>query len=145
MVLPTIYDNGSDGDPGAGFDRAAMTFTCTITRFCRRSTASSGGLAIPSWNRRRVISPVATKQGALARSRKARGGNRAVAQKKDLGAEKFLITAGPNREPLDPVRYISNRSSGKMGYALARAAVRRGAESLSSAVQPRWSRRQGRV
>jgi phosphopantothenoylcysteine decarboxylase/phosphopantothenate--cysteine ligase len=39
-----------------------------------------------------------------------------------------LITAGPNREPLDPVRYISNRSSGKMGYALARAALRRGAE-----------------
>ncbi|MGH7824316.1 MAG: bifunctional phosphopantothenoylcysteine decarboxylase/phosphopantothenate--cysteine ligase CoaBC [Candidatus Binatia bacterium] len=46
---------------------------------------------------------------------------------KDLAGEKFLITAGPNREPLDPVRYISNRSSGKMGYALARAALRRGA------------------
>jgi phosphopantothenoylcysteine decarboxylase/phosphopantothenate--cysteine ligase len=49
-------------------------------------------------------------------------------KKKDLSGEKFLITAGPNREPLDPVRYISNRSSGKMGYALARAAIRRGAE-----------------
>jgi phosphopantothenoylcysteine decarboxylase/phosphopantothenate--cysteine ligase len=49
-------------------------------------------------------------------------------RKKDLAGEKLLITAGPNREPLDPVRYISNRSSGKMGYALARAAVRRGAE-----------------
>ena len=49
-------------------------------------------------------------------------------QAKDLSGEKLLITAGPNREPLDPVRYISNRSSGKMGYALARAAVRRGAE-----------------
>ena len=48
--------------------------------------------------------------------------------KKDLTGEKFLITAGPNREPLDPVRYISNRSSGKMGYALAKAALRRGAE-----------------
>ena len=48
--------------------------------------------------------------------------------KKDLAGEKFLITAGPNREPIDPVRYISNRSSGKMGYALARAALRRGAE-----------------
>jgi phosphopantothenoylcysteine decarboxylase/phosphopantothenate--cysteine ligase len=47
---------------------------------------------------------------------------------KDLSGEKLLITAGPNREPLDPVRYISNRSSGKMGYALARAGVRRGAE-----------------
>jgi len=48
--------------------------------------------------------------------------------KKDLVGERLLITAGPNRESLDPVRYLSNRSSGKMGYALARAAVRRGAE-----------------
>src|SRR6059058_4266255 len=49
-------------------------------------------------------------------------------KKRDLGSEKLLITAGPSREPLDPVRYISNRSSGKMGYALARAALRRGAQ-----------------
>lgn len=49
-------------------------------------------------------------------------------KKKDLVGERLLITAGPNREPLDPVRYLSNRSSGKMGYALARAALRRGAE-----------------
>jgi phosphopantothenoylcysteine decarboxylase/phosphopantothenate--cysteine ligase len=47
---------------------------------------------------------------------------------KDLAGEKLLITAGPNREPIDPVRYISNRSSGKMGYALARAALSRGAQ-----------------
>jgi phosphopantothenoylcysteine decarboxylase/phosphopantothenate--cysteine ligase len=47
---------------------------------------------------------------------------------KDLSGEKIVITAGPSREPLDPVRYISNRSSGKMGYALARAALKRGAE-----------------
>jgi phosphopantothenoylcysteine decarboxylase/phosphopantothenate--cysteine ligase len=39
---------------------------------------------------------------------------------------KFLITAGPTREPIDPVRYISNRSSGKMGYAVAEAALREG-------------------
>lgn len=49
-------------------------------------------------------------------------------KEKDLKGEHFLITAGPNREPIDPVRYLSNRSSGKMGYALARAALRRGAE-----------------
>ena len=49
-------------------------------------------------------------------------------KKKDLSGERFLITAGPSREPLDPVRYLSNRSSGKMGYALARVAARRGAE-----------------
>jgi len=47
---------------------------------------------------------------------------------KDLAGEKVLITAGPTREYIDPVRFISNRSSGKMGYALARAAVMRGAE-----------------
>jgi phosphopantothenoylcysteine decarboxylase/phosphopantothenate--cysteine ligase len=53
-----------------------------------------------------------------------------LVRKKDFVGEKLLITAGPNREPLDPVRYLSNRSSGKMGYALARAGLRRGAEVL---------------
>jgi len=46
----------------------------------------------------------------------------------DLAGEKILITAGPTREPLDPARFLSNRSSGKMGYCLARNARRRGAE-----------------
>jgi phosphopantothenoylcysteine decarboxylase/phosphopantothenate--cysteine ligase len=46
---------------------------------------------------------------------------------KDLAGRHVLVTAGPTREPIDPVRYISNRSSGKMGYALAEAARRRGA------------------
>jgi len=46
----------------------------------------------------------------------------------DLSRHNILITSGPTLEPIDPVRYISNRSSGKMGYALARAAVRRGAK-----------------
>lgn len=46
----------------------------------------------------------------------------------DLRGRKVLITAGPTREPLDPVRFLSNRSSGKMGFALARTARRRGAE-----------------
>ena len=41
---------------------------------------------------------------------------------------RFLITAGPTREPIDPVRYISNRSSGKMGYAIAEAALAKGNE-----------------
>ncbi|MBM9602731.1 bifunctional phosphopantothenoylcysteine decarboxylase/phosphopantothenate--cysteine ligase CoaBC [Desulfopila inferna] len=48
--------------------------------------------------------------------------------KNDLQGERILITAGPTREALDPARFISNRSSGKMGYALARAAYRRGAD-----------------
>ena len=46
---------------------------------------------------------------------------------RDLAGERVVVTAGPTREPIDPVRYISNRSSGRMGYALAAAAVRRGA------------------
>ena len=53
---------------------------------------------------------------------------RALLRPGDLAAEKIIVTAGPSREPLDPVRFISNRSSGKMGYALARAAARRGAQ-----------------
>jgi len=51
----------------------------------------------------------------------------AVAEKDFLG-KKIMITAGPTREAIDPVRFISNRSSGKMGYALSRAAKARGAE-----------------
>ena len=47
---------------------------------------------------------------------------------KDLNSERILVTAGPTEEPLDPVRFITNLSSGKMGYALARVARRRGAE-----------------
>ena len=49
-------------------------------------------------------------------------------QKNDLSGEKFLITVGATREEIDPVRFISNRSSGKMGFALACAAKQRGAE-----------------
>lgn len=47
---------------------------------------------------------------------------------RDLEGQRVMITAGPTVEPIDPVRYITNRSSGKMGYALARAARRRGAQ-----------------
>jgi len=50
--------------------------------------------------------------------------------KSDLDSETVLITAGPTQEPLDPVRYLSNRSSGKMGYALAEAAASRGARVI---------------
>lgn len=48
----------------------------------------------------------------------------------DLAGERILITAGPTREALDPVRFISNHSTGKMGYALAQVACRRGADVL---------------
>jgi len=54
----------------------------------------------------------------------------AALSKKDLAGENILVTAGPTREELDPVRYISNHSSGKMGYAIASAARRRGARVM---------------
>jgi phosphopantothenoylcysteine decarboxylase/phosphopantothenate--cysteine ligase len=55
---------------------------------------------------------------------------RSALSPKDLTGEKVLVTAGPTREYLDPIRFLSNRSSGKMGYAIARAALRRGAEVI---------------
>jgi len=58
----------------------------------------------------------------------------------DLAGETLLVTAGPTHEPIDPVRYLGNRSSGKMGYALAEAALRRGAKVIlvsgPTALQP---------
>ncbi len=60
----------------------------------------------------------------------------------DLAGARILITAGPTREEIDPVRYLSNHSSGKMGYAIARAAWRRGARvtliSGPTALAPPW-------
>ena len=54
----------------------------------------------------------------------------ALGSSQDLAGETVLITAGPTREKIDPVRYITNRSSGRMGYAIAEAALRRGAHVL---------------
>lgn len=51
-----------------------------------------------------------------------------LAPVQDLAGKKVLVTAGPTVEPIDPVRYITNHSSGKMGYAIANAAARRGAD-----------------
>lgn len=53
---------------------------------------------------------------------------KAVAYDKDLSDIRVLVTAGPTQEPIDPVRFISNHSTGKMGFAVARAAMERGAE-----------------
>ena len=53
---------------------------------------------------------------------------RELACPKDMDGMKVLVTAGPTREAVDPVRFITNHSSGKMGYAVARAAMMRGAQ-----------------
>ena len=63
-----------------------------------------------------------------------------VAYEKDLKGKKILVTAGPTQEPIDPVRYLTNHSSGKMGYAIAKACSMRGAEvtlvSGKTAIKP---------
>ncbi len=66
-------------------------------------------------------------EGKLAAPETIFEGASAALTEKDLRNRTIMITAGPTREEIDPVRYISNHSSGKMGYALARAAYRRGA------------------
>ncbi len=79
--------------------------------------------------------PAPTEIASLARSMLARGGLTA-----DLAARRVVISAGGTREHLDPVRYLGNRSSGRQGAALARAAVARGAEvtfiAANLAVEP---------
>jgi len=67
----------------------------------------------------RLAEPVEIADAVLAASKKN--------NRRDLEGETILITAGPTQEPIDGVRYLSNRSSGKMGYALAEEAVARGA------------------
>jgi phosphopantothenoylcysteine decarboxylase/phosphopantothenate--cysteine ligase len=69
----------------------------------------------------------AVGQGRLADPEAIANAVASIASSGDLQGKRVLITAGPTREPLDPVRFLSNRSSGRMGYALAEAAVTRGA------------------
>ena len=66
-------------------------------------------------------------QGRLASEAALVEGIRSALTPQSLAGERVLVTAGPTREAIDPVRFVSNRSSGKMGYALARAGLRRGA------------------
>jgi phosphopantothenoylcysteine decarboxylase/phosphopantothenate--cysteine ligase len=89
--------------------------------------------------RGRGVTVIEPERGALASGLSARGRLpevdtiveallAALTPTRDLAVDRVVVTAGPTREPIDPVRYISNRSSGRMGYALAAAAARRGAQ-----------------
>ena len=77
-----------------------------------------GRLACGDSGMGRMSEPAAIAEAALA----------LLNQQETMRGLKVLVTAGPTREPIDPVRYITNRSSGKMGYALAEAALQMGAE-----------------
>jgi phosphopantothenoylcysteine decarboxylase/phosphopantothenate--cysteine ligase len=79
----------------------------------------SGRLAAVETIAQAVLTALAGKQPASANK---------PTRKKDLTGETILVTAGGTREAIDPVRYLGNRSSGKMGYAIAEAALRRGAQ-----------------
>lgn len=78
----------------------------------------SGQLACGDTDAGRMSEPVAIYEAT----------QRILCAKKDLAGLKVLVTAGPTREMLDPVRFLTNRSSGKMGYAICEAAVSRGAD-----------------
>jgi len=69
-------------------------------------------------------------KGRLAETEDILGETITILTEKDLKGERILITAGPTREHMDPIRFLTNRSSGKMGYALAKASHRRGAEVM---------------
>jgi phosphopantothenoylcysteine decarboxylase/phosphopantothenate--cysteine ligase len=92
-------------DPDSGYLACGMT--------------GSGRLASVEAIAQAVLEALAGKQG---------GRGRGAARKKDLVGETVLVTAGGTREAIDPVRFLGNRSSGKMGYAIAEAALRRGAQ-----------------
>ena len=94
------------------------------------SLRAAGSGAISSWSRCPAISPVAqwARERCPSRSDIYDRIEAILACKKDLQGLRILVTAGPTQEPLDPVRYLTNHSSGKMGYAIAHAAMLRGAD-----------------
>lgn len=82
---------------------------------------ATGDMACDHWGEGRMVEPDQIFEAVQAHFKLG-------SKKKALISKRILVTAGPCREPLDPVRYISNRSSGKMGFALAEAAAEMGAE-----------------
>ena len=127
----------------------ADDFLTTLLLAARRPLVIAPAMDGGMWEHPAVVANVATLRGrgvavlepdagALASGLSGKGRfpepdaiveaiRRALTPVRDLTGERLLVTAGPTREPIDPVRYISNRSSGKMGYGLAAAALRRGA------------------
>lgn len=87
-------------------------------RGVRMVEAESGYLACGDEGRGRMAEPADIVEAICAE----------LGLSRDLEGKKVLVTAGPTVEPVDPVRYLSNRSSGKMGFEIAKAAARRGAE-----------------
>ena len=145
VVAPATANFLAKAALGIGDDLlSTMLLTARCPLIC--APAMDGGM----WNHQTVVEHVRTlrargvsvvdpEEGPLASGRIGQGRlaeetrivdavRSALAAKRDWLGHHVLISAGPTQEPIDPVRYISNRSSGKMGYAIAEAARKRGAQ-----------------
>lgn len=145
VVAPATANFLAKAALGIGDDLlSTMLLTARCPLIC--APAMDGGM----WNhqtvvehvrmlRARGVSIIDPEEGPLASGRIGQGRlaeetrildavRSALATKRDWLGHRVLISAGPTQEPIDPVRYISNRSSGKMGYAMAEAAQKRGAQ-----------------
>ncbi|HET9575004.1 MAG TPA: bifunctional phosphopantothenoylcysteine decarboxylase/phosphopantothenate--cysteine ligase CoaBC, partial [Nitrospira sp.] len=145
VIAPATANVLAKAALGIGDDLlSTMLLTARCPLIC--APAMDGGM----WNhqtvvehvrmlRARGVSIIDPEEGPLASGRIGQGRfaeetrildavRSAVATKRDWLGHRVLISAGPTQEPIDPVRYISNRSSGKMGYAIAEAAQKRGAQ-----------------
>ena len=109
-----------------------------------RADPASGRLTGADTGPGRLPEPEELYAGASASSPGAAGGGRHGAPaRRDLAGRRVVVSAGGTREPLDPVRFLGNRSSGKQGYALARAAAERGARGHPRRVHRRCPRPPG--
>lgn len=144
LVAPVTANFLAKAAVGIGDD---LLSTMLLTAQCPLvfAPAMDGGM----WNHQTVVDHVRTlrargvlvvepEEGSLASGRFGAGRlaeemrivealRSVLAPKRDWQGHRLLVSAGPTQEPIDPVRYISNRSSGKMGYAIAQAAQKRGA------------------
>ncbi len=144
VVAPATADLLARLRAGMGDDAVtttALACTCPVllapamnTRMWRNAAVQENLAALRArgWH---VVGPEAGEladgdvgEGRLAAPEEVARAAAQLLAPRDLAGRRVLVTAGPTREPIDPVRFVSNPSSGRMGYAVARAAARRGAE-----------------
>ena len=120
------------------------TAACGSTPRCRPTSATLRGRGVDrarAGRGRARVRPHAARAGCPRSRTIVEAAERLLWPRRDLAGEHVLVTAGPTREPIDPVRYLTNRSSGRMGYAIAAQAVRRGAAGDARHGADRTSRR----
>ncbi|BDG07249.1 bifunctional phosphopantothenoylcysteine decarboxylase/phosphopantothenate--cysteine ligase CoaBC [Anaeromyxobacter paludicola] len=144
VVAPATADLIARLRAGMGDDAvttSALAMTCPVLVAPAMNTRMWGNAAVQEnlaalrargWH---VVGPGAGEladgdvgEGRLAEPAEIAAAAERLLGRRDLEGRRVVVTAGPTREPIDPVRFVSNPSTGKMGYAIARAARRRGAE-----------------